>query len=509
MKKTVGILAGIFLLAISYGVGSLESGPQARPVETPGETLGSSLKVNTEYLKMPLYFCPNRGQLDRRVAFSVPGKDKTLYFTSEGMIFVLTGTGKNQNKTERWVVKLDFMGANKDVRPEGESETGAVISYFKGKREDWLTGLPTYSKIVYRNLWPGIDLVYSGTFDRLKYEFIVHPGVDPAKIRLAYRGADRLEIDKTGRLEVTTPLESFYDGEPQAYQEAGAERRPVSLAYKTDGFSYGFAIGEYDHALPLILDPFISVYCGYIGGSATDEAWGIATDNSGNAFVTGYTVSTELTFPEAVGPDLAYNGGPSDAYVAKVNAAGTVLSYCGFIGGADNDKGTAIAADTSGNAYVVGLTASVETSFPVTGGPDLYYGGGTYDAFVAKVNAAGTGLSYCGYIGGLDEDQCQGIVVDESGNAYVTGYTKSTPPNFPAKVGPDLSYNGAADAFVAKVNAAGTTIVYCGYIGGSLDDYGAGIAVDGSGNAYVTGNVLSTQTTFPVAVGPDLTPSAR
>ena len=313
--------------------------------------------------------------------------------------------------------------ANKNVRPGGGGETGAVISYFKGKREDWRAGLPTYSKIIYRGLWPGIDLVYSGSADRLKYEFIVQPGADPARIRLAYRGADRVAVDEEGRLEVATPVGEFSRRDAGGLAGNGSRddvrsRSPTILRGPRTASGWANMI----HTLPLILDPMIMVYCGYLGGSSSDYGWGIATDEAGNAYVTGYTVSSETTFPEAVGPDLSFNGGTADAYVAKVNAAGTALVYCGYIGGSGDDKGYAIAADAAGNAYVGGFTASTEASFPVLGGPDLFYGGGTYDGFVAKVNAAGTALDYCGYIGGAFEDQCLGVAVDTAGNAYVSGY---------------------------------------------------------------------------------------
>jgi acyl-CoA hydrolase len=254
-----------------------------------------------------------------------------------------------------------------------------------------------------------------------------------------------------------------------------------------------------------VLDPALFVYAGYIGGSGRDVGLGIAVDSSGNAYVTGYTDSADATFPATVGPDLTYNGGSTDAFVAKVNAAGTALVYCGYIGGSDEDVGAGIAVDSSGNAYVTGFTQSTDATFPATVGPDLTYNGGSTDAFVAKVNAAGTALVYCGYLGGAGEDFGYSIAVDSSGNAYVTGQTLSTEATFPVAVGPDLTFNGGSDAFVAKVNAAGTALVYCGYIGGSGFDIGRGIAVDSSGNAYVTGSTASTEATFPVAVGPDLT----
>ena len=170
------------------------------------------------------------------------------------------------------------------------------------------------------------------------------------------------------------------------------------------------------------------VYAGYIGGSGDDNGQGIAIDGSGNAYVTGYTDSDEATFPVTVGPDPTFNGS-YDAFVAKVNAAGTALVYLSYIGGSGDDYGYGIAVDGSGNAYVTGTTASNEATFPVTVGPDLIYNGGPWDAFVAKVNAAGTALSYAGYIGGSVWDEGYGIAVDGSGNAYVTGSTSSHESN--------------------------------------------------------------------------------
>ena len=243
-------------------------------------------------------------------------------------------------------------------------------------------------------------------------------------------------------------------------------------------------------------------YAGYIGGLGTDglESGGIAVDSTGNAYVTGQTQSSEATFPVTVGPDLTFNDslGGRDAFVAKVNPSGTALLYAGYIGGF---SGLGIAVDSTGHAYVTGGTGS---GFPVTVGPDLTYNGGL-DVFVAKVNPLGTALVYAGYIGGSAFDRSSGIAVDSTGNAYVTGWTESSETSFPVTVGPDLTYNFGQDAFVAKVNPSGTALDYAGYIGGLGDDLGYGIAVDSTGNAYVTGFTNASETTFPVTVGPDLT----
>jgi hypothetical protein len=489
---------------------------------------------------MPLLFVPNEGQTDERVAYYIQGRDKTIYFTPQGVTFALTAPFTQTNApadlpthglaqletrpkrmsveptaVQRWAVKLDFLGANPDVRPVGQDKTEAILSYFKGRPEAWRTGLPTYAKIVYPELWPGIDLVYYGTVNRLKYEFVVRPGADPGRIRLAYRGATDVQVNAAGQLEVTTPVGGFQDETPAAYQEVDGRRVEIEMAYAFEpappeilspqsSTTYGFRVGDYDLSRPLILDPAVLTYAGYLGGADYDIGYGIAVDGAGNAYVTGWTYSDQA-FPVTVGPDLTHNGA-GDAFVAKVNAAGTALVYAGFIGGADGDVGYGIAVDGTGNAYVAGWTQSNEAAgaFPVTVGPDLTHNGAG-DAFVAKVNAAGTALAYAGYLGGSGEDRGYGIAVDGAGNAYVTGYTNSTEATFPETVGPDLIYNGAEDAFVAKVNAAGTALAYAGYLGGSGEDRGYGIAVDGAGNAYVTGYTNSTEATFPETVGPDLT----
>jgi uncharacterized repeat protein (TIGR02543 family) len=583
-----------------------------------------SLNVNPDFGKMSLYFIPNQGQMDEQVDFMIQGKDKSVYFTSEGLTFVLTeqrqgpsgrekaflrdmepGQNEQQPDLKRWVVKLDFVGAREDVRPQSLEQAETVVSYFKGRPEDWKTGLQTSSKIIYRDLWPGIDLIYYGTVNRLKYDFIVHPGANPNQIKLAYRGVDDLSVTPEGRLEMSTPLGSFQDDIPVAWQDGDSGRMDVPVAYALlessvqlagldgitsdsqalpginthhQGHVYGFTVGAYDPGMTLVLDPAILVYCGYIGGAGTDFGYGIAVDGSGNAYVTGYTDSTQTTFPVTAGPDLSHNGGNDafvakvnadgtaliysgfiggsgidygegiavdgsgnayvvgyttspdpasamwtgetplpavvgpdlthnggyDAFVAKVNTDGTTLVYCGYIGGSTYDSGNAIAVDSEGYAYVAGITASGE-GFPRIGGLDSTYNGGTYDAFVAKVMADGTGLVYSGYIGGDQDDRAYGIAVDQQGNAYVTGRTRSSETTFPVTVGPDLIHNGNDDAFVAKVAADGSALSYCGYIGGSSYEEGYGIVVDNQGHAYITGSTSSTEATFPVTVGPDLT----
>jgi hypothetical protein len=537
-------LIGVFLLGSGAKEQSYHGNAQSNAL---AQRQPSSAKVDASFGKIPLHFIPNHGQVDSRVHYYVQGKDKTVYFTPEGLTFVLSALSDKGDRldspglvpdkpatnrpSERWAVKLDFVDANPEVKPEGMEETGAVISYFKGKPKEWKTGLPAYSKIVYKGLWPGVDLVYQGTIDRMKYEFIVHPGADPSQIRLSYRGAESVRLSEEGRLAVETPVGRLEDEVPVAWQEDEGTKTEVPVAYVLETFEegkvpyhsmmlgdalvneeaapdsqvhvFGFEVGEYDRSLPLVLDPALLLYCGYIGGVGEDYGRGIAVDSSGNAYVTGSTSSTEATFPVLSGPVLTHNG-LYDAFVAKVNPSGTALLYCGYIGGVDEDHGNGIAVDSSGIAYITGATRSTEVTFPLLYGPDLTHNG-LNDVFVAKVNPSGTTLLYCGYIGGSDYDSSSGITVDISGNAYIAGGTLSTEDTFPVLYGPALTHNGGfGDAFVAKVNPSGTTLLYCGYIGGSENDSASGIAVDNSGNAYISGFVYSSEATFPVLQGPDL-----
>ena len=515
-------------------------------------------RSSASFGRLPLYFIENRGQLDPRVAYYIRGADKTIYFTAGGVTYVLEDLHSPQLKparvttarfhfgphaelgaarrsqfstSGRWAVKLDFVGANPHTQLSGREPTEAVISHFRGSRNRSRTGLRTFAVVLYEDLWPGIDLLYSGTTNRLKYTFQVKPGADPSRIKLAYRGSE-VTLNEAGQLEVSTPVGSFRDDQPHAYQELDGQRVEIASAFRREtqstsgahgssrAHSYGFRLGPYDPRQTLFIDPAVIVHAGFIGGLGNDVGNDVAVDSSGSAYIVGHTSSSETSFPVAAGPDLSFNGqgscllGPCrDAFVAKLSPDGTALAYAGYIGGTGDDTGAGIAVDSNGSAYVTGSTTSSETTFPVAVGPDLTHNsaGVSYDAFVAKINPTGTALLYAGYIGGSESDNGTGIAVDSSGNAYVAGLANSPESSFPVTVGPDVTHNSftpanqSTDAFVAKVNPSGSALVYAGYIGGVSGDIGRSIAVDGEGNAYVIGQTSSDETSFPVAVGPDLT----
>jgi hypothetical protein len=264
------------------------------------------------------------------------------------------------------------------------------------------------------------------------------------------------------------------------------------------------------------------IYLLTFGGAGFDAGFDIAVDLAGNAYVTGGTSSPN--FPTVGGPDLSYNGGGTDAFVAKVDPSGSQLLYSGFIGGSGSDFGEGIQVDSTGAAFITGATDSTEITFPVATGPDLTQNGG-FDVFVAGLKAAPDSpivednFLYSGFIGGSADDigisgrnaTSGHVAIDTSGAAYISGMTKSSEATFPdgdgfgAVPGPDRTQNGKYDAFVAKVSPDGARLVYAGYIGGRGDDFGFGMAVDRGGSAYLTGNTTSSEATFPVKVGPDVT----
>jgi len=351
---------------------SIPDGTQSNSLAPPSAEL--TKQRLSEWFKLPLYFVENRGQVDRQVAYYLQGRDTAVYFTAQGITFSLTGQGERPEAIrafeqraawrpalfggaadqagakQRWAVKLDFIGANPGVRPVGQDSTPAVISYFKGRQDQWQAGLKTYAALAYRDLWPGIDLVYSGAGNQLKYTFLVKPGADPHQIKLAYRGATSVKLNAAGQLEVTTPVGGFHDQEPYAYQETNGKRLEVTAAYcleadpSTGTQSYGFRVGDYDQSRPLVLDPAVLIYAGLIGGAGNEAGFHITVDQARNAYVTGYTSSAETSFPVQVGPSTTFKGN-TDAFVAKVKADGTGLVYAGFIGGSGDEAGFGIAVD--------------------------------------------------------------------------------------------------------------------------------------------------------------------
>jgi Beta-propeller repeat len=383
------------------------------------------------------------------------------------------------------VLRMKLVSADHAAAVTGLDELPGKSNYFIGNDpEKWSRNIPTFAKVKYEGIYKGIDLIYYGNQRQLEYDFVVSPGADPDRIRFDVRGTSRIRLDEDGDLMFKMGEGEIRWQRPVVYQERNGAKQQIAARYVIKDTNHvGFELARYDTSRPLYIDPLI--YSTYLGGSADDFGSAIAVDSSGNAYVTGYASS--IDFPTMDPLQSAYGGG-GDAFVTEINSGGSALVYSTYLGGSGEDQGCGIAVDNSGDVYVTGFTSS--TNFP-TMNPLQSANGGDYDAFVTEINAGGAALVYSTYLGGSSYDFGSAIAVDGSGDAYVTGYTYSTnfPTMNPLQ---PQNGGGTVDAFVTKINAGGSALVYSTYLGGSAEDQGSGIAVDSSGSAYVTGNTDST-----------------
>jgi beta-propeller repeat-containing protein len=466
-------------------------------------------RVSEAYGKLPLHFEANRGQTHEEVRFLARGSGYSLYLTAGEAVLVLAGSNPDAKRDahrtpERLstptratpvVVRMGLVGAAPKPHVRGLEELPGKANYFIGKDPaKWRTNVPTYAKVHYREVYPGIDLLYYGNQRQLEYDFVVAPGADPEAIALGFQGIERLEIDAEGEVVLHAGGGAIRQRKPVIYQEIDGNRRKIDGAYVLKGANQvAFQVAAYDRSRPLVIDPVL-FYSTYLGGNSQDQGDGIAVDTAGNAYVTGFTES--INFPTTTAAFQTTLAGGFDAFVTKLNATGSALVYSTYLGGSDWDFGFAIVVDAAGNAYVTGQTLS--TNFPTTLGAFQPVFGGPGDAFVTKLDPAGSILVYSTYLGGSLSDIGFRIAVDATGNAYVAGFTESI--NFPTTTAAfQTTSPGGFDAFVTKLNLTGSAVVYSTYLGGSNFDVGTGIAVDAAGNAYVTG--LTNSNNFPTSLG--------
>jgi hypothetical protein len=680
-KRIVIYWAGVsfaFLAAVFFGFHGKLQAPKNSAGEHGISALAGAVqhRLVASYGKLPLSFEFNQGQTDRQVKILSRGRGYSLFLTGDAAVLELQGSGfriqdsgprakpfrarsalqrttdhgqrttdhglrttDNGPRTTGSILRMELVGANVKAAVTGAEELPGKSNYFIGNDpKKWRTNVPTYAKVRYENVYPGIDLVYYGNQGgELEYDFVVAPGADPGAISLALDagggvgsrqkalGSRQFKIDSNGDLVVRTdgsgevrfhkPVvyqeQSTVDSSQSTAQDGRRESKFVNRQstivnrqfregrfHLTANNQVTFEVSGYDKTRPLVIDPVLA-YSTYLGGDYYDSGSGIAVDSSGNAYVTGYTYSSD--FPTA-NPLQASLNGKENAFVSKLNSTGSALAYSTYLGGSGSDAGNGIAVDSAGNAYVAGSTSSTDfpTVNPLQGtscgggfvsklnatgsalvystcinnvgtsgiavdssanayvaggcvaklnasGSALVYSacisGGTADAiavdsfgnayvtgytassalttvnplqaslhgnqnaFVSKMNASGSALVYSTYLGGSDTDGASAIAVDSFGNAYVAGYTNSA--DFPTVnplqasidggkscpsglVGPPTTCN---DAFVAKLNASGSALVYSTFLGGAFDDEAYGVAVDSSGNAYVVGVTASTD--FP------------
>jgi hypothetical protein len=442
----------------------------------------SKPQLAESYPKLPLAFTPNGGVMDGAAGFSSRGPGYSLFLEPGEAVLELSqaapdlsaeatpsspkfgGDNRAQQLAylhsaqkqmaregiarwksagrQRWLqeqknfeLRLRLLGASMQAHISGAAQLGSISNYFLGNDPSkWHTRVPNYAQVRYQNVWPGVDLVYYGNQQQLEHDFILAPGADPAVIQLAAAGARKVTMDADGDVVLQVGDGEVRLKKPLIYQQRNGKRQEVVGHYVlSKDQRISFAVGKFDRTRALVIDPVLS-YATYLGGSNIDEAGSVAAHAQGNLYVYGDTLSgnfptTSGSYSTSCKSDGQCAAGTlHDIFVSKLNPLGTALIYSTYLGGSgDDEAGFSMAVDSSGDAYVTGLTSSVD--FPTVNPVQGTFGGGIYDAFVSKLNPTGSALVYSTHLGGGGYDFGDGIAVDTAGNAYVSGYTEST--NFP------------------------------------------------------------------------------
>jgi len=453
----------------------------------------NSQNQQASYGQIPLSFIANTGQTDPNVKFQVKGAGHSIFFTPNEIAFVAfpTPNEPGNQATTSSVVRSSLANSNPNPTISGLEKLPGVANFLLGEDSSkWQTNVPTFNGVVYQNVNQGIDRVFKGTEGQLKSEFLVAPFADQSQIRMNYTGVNDIRLRDDGSLILETPLGELIDNAPIVYQDINGQRVNVPAAYNLLGNNQvNFSLGYFDPTQPLVIDPVLA-YSTYLGGSGNETANRITVDSTGAAYIIATTFNNFTTTPGAY---QTTPGGQSDIFVTKVNPEGTALVYSTYIGDPNNDEGFDIAVDSQANAY---LTGPVNPGYPTTAGSFKSTANIT-SAAVTKLNAAGNSLIYSTFLGGSASNASatffgssgsslsNGIEVDSNGNAYVVGPTFG---GFPTNNAFGPTYGGVLDGFLAKVNPTGSALVYSTYLGGNESDDAKAIALDNSGNVWVTGN---------------------
>jgi len=572
------------LLALSYVVslpiiharqgsetGVVISAVQTAKQSNPGRQKPSQARLAEAYAHLPLSFEANRGQAPTDVQFLARGKGFTVFLAGDEAVLALKTSGvrsqkpavsrqlsvvsrqsshaaENQqratdrgprtstedvpdsqprvpnieDRTPNTVLRMRILGADPAGAATADDRLPGEANYFIGNDPShWRTHIPTYGQVAYRNIYPGVDLVYYGHAGQLEYDFRVNPGASPDAIRMALDGAAGARLTAEGDVALTVPGGEVRLQKPTAYQvDAAGEEHLVDAGFvlldsesKVESqksknetrksaidnrqSTIAFRVGSYDRSRVLVIDPTLS-YSTYLGGAGADSAFGIALDPNGNAYVTGQAYSTN--FPVSAGALQSASAGAPDVLVTEFNTDGSALIYSTYLGGSGSDSGAAIAVDSTGAAYLTGNTNS--TNFPTTTGVKQPSPGGGFDAFATKLAPGGASLVYSTYLGGKQDDYGYAITVDSKGDAFIAGSTASG-NDFPLTknaLQPTFG-GGTTDAFFTEYNPTATVGGYSTYLGGAGDDSASAIALDSSGNIYIAGQTSSTSG-FPLGTAP-------
>lgn len=446
--------------------------------------------------KIKLRFIPNKGQTDPCVDFYATMYGSHFYFQNNKITTRFYTKKEKTAEISNVVLELTFMDADFST-PIGMNQNDGYFNYiFSGVQEKNHINIPNYDKLLYKNLWEGIDLELNGDEHGLKYNWLLRSPELVEKIRLKWTGDHGITLTQDKGLCIKHAEGSWIDPAPVAWQEQNGEHVPVTCQYKMNSQGeIGFEIsGEYDGEAPLIIDPLIQ-YATFLGGNAFDTASSMAVDCHGYIYISGTTASND--FPVTEGAFQTFPIGSRNVFVTKFAPDGMELIYSTYLGGSETNIGFDISLDKYGCAYITGYTTSKD--FPVT--PCAFQTQNSSDneiGYVSKLSSDGSYLVYSSYLGGGKFTVGGGIEVDDCGCAYVTGTTYAT--DFPVTTDAfQIKLKGISNAFLTKISSDGSCFIYSSYFGGDNYTSGFGIGVDDFNHAYIAGGTNSIE--LPVTPG--------
>jgi uncharacterized repeat protein (TIGR01451 family) len=483
---------------------ALAYGDSIRPLATSSSTTTTEAASNL-FARLPLAFERNDGQFDDGVRFAARGDGYEVAIGRTGVQLALVERGAAPRE-----VGVRFLGSLAARSMSGAESLPGLTHYYRGNDpRAWTANVPTFGRVRAAGIYQGIDVEYYGRDRQLEYDFLVAPGADPSQIVLTFDGVDRTTVDATGDLLLQVGSRTIRQHRPVAYQIDGDARRAVTADYRlAGGQQVAISLGDYDRERSLVIDPVLA-YSSYFGGTGDEQVRAIAVDGAGNIYLTGVTTSTNFPTANASQGGKSGTNVTTDAFVAKLNPAGTTVFFSTYLGGTGNENGAAetagsIALDANGNVYVAGDTVSAD--FPTTGNAfqPAFAGGSNNpaDGFIAKFTAAGV-LSYSTYFGGQDTDHINGLAIASDGDITFSGRTRSSQvEGFPLVNAIDTTLAGTADAFVARLEANGASLVFSTFIGGIGDEfsfYRSGHAIDAQDNVFISG--LTSSPDYPTTAG--------
>ncbi len=514
MKGNPLILVGLILtLALFSAWSDAGRAAEAQPAATAAaDSATASGKAQPALPSSPLMFIENVGQFAEDPRFKVHGSDRAFWLADDALWITIMEPASPTDIRDLFAadplmqpaeqpetpgrgvnLRITFPGSNPDAELSAYGPVETTISYFLGNDpEKWRPDVPVWAGVQYRDLYPGLDLVWDSAGERPGLRLIcraTHCAAALADVQLRVEGADALNLEGDGLL-IETAAGDFRLPLLAVADAAGRPLRLAGLSPRLHGDSITVPYAAHAAALPIPAmpadEPEDLLYSTFLGGSGEDAGDSLALDAAGNATVTGYTQSSN--FPTTPGAFEGSYSGYTDIFVSRLNSAGNARLYSTFLGGSDEDYGYSLALDAANNITLTGITGS--SDFPTTRGAfDGSYSGYT-DIFVSRLNSAGNALLYSTFLGGSSWDYGYSLALDAGGNATLTGWTESA--DFPTTHGAfDTSYNGFDDVFVARLNASGSALLYSTYLGGSHDEVGYSLVLDAAGKATLTGYTRS------------------